>query len=64
MRDGILICEGKGNEDWNYSCAHGCRLMNRHDTKNIFNLRDYENCMKDIYSSCINKDTLDETFSI
>ena len=23
MRDGILLCEGKGNEDWNYSSAHG-----------------------------------------
>ena len=23
MTDGILLCEGKGNEDWNYSCAHG-----------------------------------------
>ena len=23
MRDGILLCEGKGNEDWNYSAPHG-----------------------------------------
>jgi RNA-splicing ligase RtcB len=23
MTDGILLCEGKGNQDWNYSCAHG-----------------------------------------
>ena len=24
MAEGILLCKGKGNEDWNYSCAHGC----------------------------------------
>ena len=23
MADGILLCEGKGNSDWNYSSAHG-----------------------------------------
>ena len=23
MAEGILLCEGKGNEDWNFSCAHG-----------------------------------------
>jgi len=61
MRDGILICEGKGNEDWNYSSAHGCgRLMNRQDSRNIFNLKEYEKCMEEVYSSCINKETLDE----
>ena len=30
MRDGILLCRGKGNPDWNYSSAHGCgRVLNR-----------------------------------
>ena len=23
MAEGILLCKGKGNEDWNNSCAHG-----------------------------------------
>lgn len=23
MRDGILICKGKSNEDWNYFALHG-----------------------------------------
>ena len=23
MRDGVLLCRGKGNADWNRSCAHG-----------------------------------------
>ena len=26
----------------------------------LSNMKDYKNCMKDIYSSCVNKDTLDE----
>jgi len=30
MKDGILLCEGKGNEDWNYSSAHGAgRVITR-----------------------------------
>lgn len=30
MRDGSLICVGKGNPDWNYSAPHGAgRLMSR-----------------------------------
>ena len=61
MRDGILICKGKGNKEWNYSSAHGCgRIMSRKKAVQTFNMKDYKDCMKDIYSSCINKDTLDE----
>ena len=61
MRDGILICRGKGNADWNYSSAHGCgRLMSRKDARLNFNMRDYQKSMKDVYSSCICKETLDE----
>lgn len=61
MRDGILICKGKGNPDWNYSCAHGCgRLMSRKEATQTFNMKKYKEIMKDVYSTCINKDTLDE----
>lgn len=61
MRDGILICKGKGNEEWNYSSAHGCgRIMSRRKAVQSFNMKDYQKSMKDVYSSCINKDTLDE----
>ena len=56
-----LICRGKGNADWNYSSAHGCgRLMSRKDARLNFNMRDYQKSMKDVYSSCICKETLDE----
>jgi len=61
MRDGILICKGKGNPEWNYSSAHGCgRLMSRRDARINFNMKDYRDSMKDIYSSSVCKQTLDE----
>ena len=61
MKDGIFICKGKGNEEWNYSCAHGCgRIMSRKEAIQTFHLKEYKELMKDVYSSCINKETLDE----
>lgn len=61
MRDGIIICRGLGNPEWNHSCAHGCgRLMSRRDARLTFSMREYEAAMEGIYSSCICKDTLDE----
>ena len=61
MRDGILICRGKGNPEWNYSSAHGCgRLMSRKDARLSFNMKQYKDTMKDVYSSCVCKETIDE----
>ena len=61
MRDGSLICIGKGNEDWNYSAPHGAgRLMSRTAAKKSFTLNQYEKSMQGIYSSTVNKKTLDE----
>lgn len=61
MRDGCLICEGKGNEEWNYSAPHGAgRAYNRADTINSFTLSQYKKEMKGIYSTSISRDTLDE----
>lgn len=61
MRDGILICKGKGNPDWNYSSAHGCgRLMSRKDARLTFNMKQYKDVMKEVYSSSVCKETLDE----
>lgn len=62
MRDGVLICNGKGNSDWNYSCCHGAgRLMSRSKAKETINLSDFAESMKGIYSTCINEGTLDES---
>lgn len=61
MRDGSLICRGKGNEDWNYSAPHGAgRLMSRSKAKELFSLEEYEIEMKGIYSTSVNRETLDE----
>lgn len=61
MRDGLLLCEGKGNADWNYSAPHGAgRLYSRHQAKKLFTVEEYRKSMEGIYSTCINRETLDE----
>ncbi len=61
MRDGSLICRGKGNKEWNYSAPHGAgRLMSRSKAKELLSLEDYTESMKGIYSSSVNRSTLDE----
>lgn len=61
MRDGSLVCIGKGNEDWNYSAPHGAgRLMSRTKAKKTFELKNFKKEMEGIYTTSVNKDTLDE----
>ncbi len=61
MRDGSLICIGKGNEDWNQSAPHGAgRLMSRAAAKESFTVSEFKNQMSGIYTTSVNKDTLDE----
>lgn len=62
MRDGGLLCIGKGNEDWNNSAPHGAgRLMTRSRAKETISLEDYQKAMEGIYSTCISTGTLDES---
>lgn len=62
MRDGSLICTGKGNPDWNYSAPHGAgRLLSRSDAKNSITLSDFKKSMKGIYTTSVTKDTIDES---
>jgi RNA-splicing ligase RtcB len=61
LRDGSLVCIGKGNRDWNYSAPHGAgRLMSRSKAKAVLSLEDFKKSMKGIYSTTINSSTLDE----
>lgn len=61
MRDGILICEGKSNPEWNYSAPHGAgRVMSRRKAKDNIKLETYVEQMKGIYSSSVGIGTLDE----
>ncbi|MBO7598784.1 MAG: RtcB family protein [Bacteroidales bacterium] len=61
MRDGSLICIGKGNEDWNYSAPHGAgRIMSRRQAKKILDLEEFKAEMTGIYSTTVNLATIDE----
>lgn len=63
MRDGSLLCIGKGNDDWNCSAPHGAgRLLSRMDSREKFTLEEYQKTMQEagIYSTSIDRSTLDE----
>ena len=62
MADGTFIVKGKGNnEGWLYSAPHGAgRLMSRADAKSL-DMKEYKNRMKNVYSSCVNVNTIDES---
>ena len=61
MRDGSLLCVGKGNEDWNCSAPHGAgRLMSRADAKQSFTVSEFKKQMAEVYTTSVSKATLDE----
>jgi tRNA-splicing ligase RtcB len=61
MRDGSLICTGKGNEDWNCSAPHGAgRLFSRQEAKERFTVAEYEQAMDGVFTTCVGSGTLDE----
>ncbi len=62
MKDGVIIGKGKGNSDWNYSAPHGSgRIMSRSKAKQEIKLDDFEKSMEGIYTTCVNKKTIDES---
>lgn len=61
MRDGIILGTGLGNAEWNYSAPHGAgRILKREDVGKYYTVASFKAEMEGIYSSCINRDTLDE----
>ena len=61
MRDGSIIAVGKGNKDWNNSAPHGAgRIMSRRKAKESFKLEEFKESMKDIYSTSVVEETIDE----
>lgn len=61
MRDGSLICVGKGNPDWNYSAPHGAgRLMSRSKAKELLSMEEYQESMNGIYTTSVSRATIDE----
>jgi RNA-splicing ligase RtcB len=62
MRDGSLLCVGKGNPDWNWSAPHGAgRIMSRSQARKIIQMRDFTDSMRGIYSTSVNESTIDES---
>ena len=62
MRDGSLVCIGKGNPDWNYSAPHGAgRLMSRADAKELISMDEFKEAMDGIYTTCVHRGTIDES---
>lgn len=62
MRDGSLICIGKGNPEWNFSAPHGAgRLMSRAKAKEAVNVKDFRDSMAGIWSTSVGQSTLDES---
>lgn len=62
MRDGSLVCVGKGNPDWNYSAPHGAgRILSRSEAKDAVGIDEFRESMKGIYSSSVMESTIDES---
>lgn len=61
MREGSLLCTGKGNDDWLQSAPHGAgRLMSRSAAKKQLSMDEYRQQMHDIYSTSVCEATIDE----
>lgn len=62
MRDGSLLAKGKGNDDWNQSGPHGAgRILSRTKAKKQLQLDDFTDTMKNVYTTSVNQDTIDES---
>jgi len=61
MRDGTIVCRGKGNDDWNMSAPHGAgRRMSRTRAFSELDVDEFHDTMSDVFSTSVNEETLDE----
>lgn len=62
MRDGSLLCVGKGNEDWNCSAPHGAgRIMSRSKARESISMESFRESMTGIYTTSVCESTIDES---
>lgn len=62
MRDGLCICQGRSNEDWNCSAPHGSgRKMTRNKAKETLSMEEFSQTMTGIYSTSVCPSTIDES---
>ncbi len=60
MSEGVLLCKGRGAEDWNYSCAHEAgRALSRTEAGRL-KMSKFKDAMSGVYSSSVIKACLDE----
>ena len=61
MRDGSILAVGRGSADWNYSAPHGAgRIMSRKAAKETLSMDEFRKTMTNVYTTAVNKSTLDE----
>lgn len=61
MRDGSLLCRGKGNADWNFSAPHGAgRILGRGEAKRVLSVEEFQETMEGVFSTTVGQRTLDE----
>jgi hypothetical protein len=62
MADGILLCTGTGQEDWNFSAPHGAgRICSRKSAFATLAMSEFTRRMTGIYSTSVRPETLDES---
>ena len=62
MKDGALICRGKGNTVYNMSAPHGAgRRLSRKSAYNTLSMDEFRKEMEGIYSTCVVESTIDES---
>lgn len=62
MRDGSLLCVGKGNEDWNCSAPHGAgRIMSRNKARESISMESFRESMNGVYTTSVCESTIDES---
>ncbi|MCC9626298.1 RtcB family protein [Thalassospira sp. MA62] len=62
MRDGSLICTGKGNPDWNFSGPHGAgRIMSRSAARKRVDFKEFKRTMEGVWSTSVRPSTIDES---
>lgn len=62
MRDGSLLCLGRGNDAWNKSAPHGAgRIMSRSQAKKVLDIEEYSRQMQNVYTTCVCHGTIDES---
>ena len=60
MRDGSLLCIGKGNLEWNILLLMRRQNLSRKKAKEMLSLDDFKESMKDVYTTSVCKETIDE----